>query len=80
VDQEQQERQADGETDRAIQARDEATPAPRRPRAVPAAPANVTSVGPSRPVTNGAGAACLDGEVLIPSQPTSDQIAFCKNR
>ncbi len=79
-DEEQQERQADAETDRAIRARDEATPPLRRPRSVPAAPANVTSVDPSRPVTNGAGVACLDGKVLIPSQPTSDQIAFCKNR
>ena len=51
---EQQERQADAETDRAIRARDDATPPPRRPRAIPAAPANVTSVDPSRPVTNGA--------------------------
>jgi hypothetical protein len=66
---------------RAIRARGAAGTPPRRRRAVPAPPpANVTSVEPSVPVPKAPGVACLDGRVVIPAQPTREQIAFCKSR
>ena len=66
---------------RAIRARSAAGALPRRRRPVPpAAPANVTSVEAAVPAPKAPGVACLDGSVLIPKQPTREQIAFCKNR